>query len=1489
MKKIQHSFEAFETGCYTAFFDAIDEMIFIKDDELRYVFANHALLDFFKRKNSAFLGKKDSDLMDASHAKACENSDKIALQEQKTVMHYETIGERIYQTRKFPFQFKNGKKGLGGIIFDVTRQHKTLESLKLEKERIEVILEASQIGLWDWDIGTDVVTWDAKCFEMLGYAPEAFPLNYDAWVRLMHQDNVKVAQEEVRRQMEAGGTFSVQFQLRKIDGTYAWIEGRGRVVEQKEDGTPKRMVGIHINKTEEKEKDEHIAFQHRLFAEFMDNSRALIIMKDLFGRYEFVNLMWEEMTGLDAQFVIGKTDQEIFPETVAMRFMENDAQVLLKGELIEVEEYLDMPDGRHFFDSVKFPLKDEKGAISGVCAMITEITERKKAEEQLVDSEQRLSSIIKGTNAGTWEWNVQTGEAIFNERWAQMIGYTLEELAPIDVNTWIKLTHPEDALSAQALLKKHFCGELDYYECELRMHHKNGSWIWVLDRGKVSSWDSNGKALWMYGTHQDISHEKHKEAELANVYDQLGKIFENNAAGIFVVDNNRDIVITNQHFCEMLGYTKEELVGENASFLHVSKESYNAFTRNFLEARAGHKAKIEHLLKHKDGNPIWCELHGGTIELVSREQGVIWNVLDISERKKAEEALVQSEAQFKSLASNIPGVTYRCLNDEHWTMLYMSHEIDSLSGYPSSDFLHNAVRSYESVIYPEDAGRIHREIAEAIGKKSDWDIEYRIVARDGTLKWAQEKATAIRDEEGNVLYIDGFILDITEEKHSKEALIQSQQKFKQYIESAPYAVFVMDRLGYYSDVNVMAEHLSGYSRDELLQMSIADLVPKKDLVKVRKHFSQLEKDGITKSTQMQYRPKNGELRYWSATPVKLSHEQFLAFAYDITEQKKASDMLIQTNHYLEEATIRANNFAAEAQMASKAKSNFLANMSHEIRTPMNAIMGLSELLNDTSLSPKQSEYLQKITSASSLLLGIINDILDFSKIEAGKIEVEKAPVDLKKLLMHLHTMFEESASKKGVHFALNIHDAVPSLVLSDELKLIQILNNFLSNALKFTSEGSVILSLELLRKDQERARLRFSVEDTGIGISEEQLKKLFIPFTQADVSTTRKYGGTGLGLSIAKRLGEAMGGSVGVQSHEKRGSLFYLELESEVLEWDHILLSTPPSSKERKEGLEGLHVLVVEDNSINQEVVKAMLERVGISAEVANNGQEGVECFLRERFDAILMDIQMPVMGGYEASQQIRKHDASIPIIALTAAATAEDKKKALDAGMNEHLAKPLHSKRLYQLLEGLCNRSSSNVVIKESSQKSEPLASQCAIDANHVHTMFDGDTLLFQKLLIHFAGQLDGEFKTIVEAVRENHSDAGARIHALKGVSSNLGALHLAQACTHIDMCYKHKQPIDEASIVALESSIEAVKKELANLKLEEVAVLDDDAIHSALLSFKKRLKEADLIEPYEQASLVNALKGKVDTDALMRWSQAIDKMDYGVALEIMNEWEIT
>ena len=983
--------------------------------------------------------------------------------------------------------------------------------------------------------------------------------------------------------------------------------------------------------------DEQISRQtleehHRLLMEFIENKNSLISIKDKEGRYQFVNQQWEEVMGLSREWVIGKSDAELFPENIARNFQDNDRCVMESGNVMDVEEKIETPKKIRYFSTTKFPLKDSEGVINGVCSTIYETTERKEAEAKIIESEQRLATIIQGTNTGTWEWNIQTGEAIFNSRWAEIVGYSLEELAPLSIETWTHLVHPEDGALSKSRLDAHMCGQSDYYEVEARMRHKDGSWVWVLDRGRVFKRDSHGKPLWMSGTHQDITARKKAEENLLNLSKRFEKMFENNATGIFVEDEAQNIVMTNERFTTIIQYTKEELYGKNVLFLHVNEESYRQFLPNFIHAKEGEQTKMECRLRQKDGTIIWCELLGNKIDIDEERNGVIWSVVDITDRKK---------------------------------------------------------------VYQE----------------------------------------------------------------------------------------------------------------------------------------------------------------------------------------------------LEIATIRANELAEQAELANVTKSQFLANMSHEIRTPMNAIIGLSELMKDTILSPKQEEYLEKISASSRMLLGIINDILDFSKIEAGKIELENSPVSLEALITYIHSLFEDSASKKGVAFNVVQHPEVPSVVVTDELRLSQILTNFLSNALKFTEKGSVTLGLSLVDKADSKARIRFEVSDTGVGMTEEQVAKLFMPFSQADASTTRKYGGTGLGLSIAKRLAEIMGAYVHVQSEEGKGSTFSLELEFDVVSWERVAINKPQSDGQTAHNLEGISVLVVEDNTINQEIAKALLERKGIRVDLASNGKEGVTYFTTKgsAYDCILMDIQMPIMGGYEATEQIRKLSKTIPIIALTAAASSEDKARAIAAGMNDHLAKPIEPKKLYAILEKYCFAITSGSMQEPEALLSSKYEEEKVLSQEYIQLVFGENQALHVKLLEQFKVQLESEFATLVEDVKLCKSDVASLIHALKGVSSNLGAMRLSLVCKEIDACYKQQRGVSSELISRLDTALREIKTHLNTLCVEDsVTVLEEGELIPLLQTLRKRLEESELIELGEQLPLVKALEGKVDTHALTLWSKAIDAMDYGHAVEIMNQWEL-
>jgi len=393
---------------------------------------------------------------------------------------------------------------------------------------------------------------------------------------------------------------------------------------------------------------------------------------------------------------------------------------------------------------------------------------------------------------------------------------------------------------------------------------------------------------------------------------------------------------------------------------------------------------------------------------------------------------------------------------------------------------------------------------------------------------------------------------------------------------------------------------------------------------------------------------------------------YMSIKKDITSLKKMQEKLQKAKRAAEDA--------------NAAKSNFLANMSHEIRTPMNAIIGLGELLGDTNPTDEQKAMLSKIQNASRLLLNIINDILDFSKIEAGRLSLEQIPVRPTQLTRNMEALFGDKAKSKGIELECIVDPSVPFEVITDGFRLEQVLANILSNGVKFTNKGKVHLHVSLYQKiSQDEIVLCFSVEDSGIGMNDEQCEVLFAPFMQADVSTTREYGGTGLGMAISQRILEAMNSKLEVISKENKGSTFWFYLPLHVKSW------TDTSQEETfvlrpSKNLKGIRVLIVEDNEINQSIVERMLQKEGMVCQIANNGKEalgmiesGVE------FDIVLMDIQMPIMGGYEATRHIRKNHQKLPIIALTAAATVEDKQKALNSGMNDHLGKPIETFKLYE------------------------------------------------------------------------------------------------------------------------------------------------------------------------------------------------------------------
>jgi PAS domain S-box-containing protein len=1414
--------------------------------------------------------------------------------------------------------------------------------------------------------------------------------------------------------------------------------------------------GLLMDITGRKRADEALKGSEERFRRTFEDAPIGVALVDTDARYQRVNRALCEMLGYSEEELIGKTSSELLhPEDLGTS-LERLHQAL-EGELSSyaLERRYVRADGRTVWHSSSVSLvRDSRGEPSYFVCLHQDITERKQAEAEVKESEERFRSTFENAPIGMALANLDNQYLQVNQAFCDILGYSEEGL--LSRRTW-EVTHPDDrgttTTRTQALLE----GKIGRDLVEKRYIHADGSIVWALSSISLVR-DSQGDPAYFVGQYQDITERKRAEEALKESEEFFRALYERVHHPIYLLDEDLNFVDVNPSACEFYGYSREEFKRMNISDITVPEE--HAGQQGAAERmRQQGEAFIRERRHRKKNGEIVTVTADATAVIRADQKLYVSKITDITERKRTEEEIqrlneeleerveertAQLEATFSDLreseeryslvvqASNDGVFDWDIRTDEH----YWNDRLYEIYGLSSSE-VDPSLEVFQEHLHPEDRHKVRAALAAHLERDEEYVIQYRVRRPSGEYRTCSVRAEAQRDEEGNPVRMTGVVRDITERKRTEEAQRILAEAGATLASSLDYhtTLAAMARLSVPDladwcavdvlDENGVPERLAVEHKDpqkihwaqELQERYPADPdapygVPEvlrtgrpqlyfeisdetlETAARDEEHLRIMREVGFTSamivplvvneralgaisfvSTESgrRYEGADLELAEELARRAALAVENARLYEEaqrEIAERERAQEETRRLNETLEERVEERTAQLADAvsglemarnqaEEANRAKSEFLANMSHEIRTPMNGVIGMTGLLLDTRLSEEQLEYAETIRTSGEHLLSIINDILDFSKIEAGMMELEVIDFDLRRTVEEALDLFAERAHAKGLELANLVAYDVPDGLRGDPGRLTQVLTNLIGNAIKFTDEGEVVLRAEVSEKTEDTSVVRFSVTDTGIGMTPQQQVNLFQSFTQADASTTRRYGGTGLGLSISRQLVDLMGGKMGVESEPGEGSTFWFEVpfsnlpeaagrvrkppsdlgelhvlvvddnatnrqivHQQIVAWGMkngmaeggtqalqmlrsaadsgdpydvaildmqmphmdglelarrikedpdlqatrliLLTSLGMRGDARKAKLAGIEayltkpvrqshlydaismmmgspeeahlvtrhtlgeerarvrarLLLAEDNAVNQKVAVKMLESLGYRVDVAANGLEAVEALSRVPYAAVFMDCHMPEMDGYEATEEIRRREKGMthtPIIALTAGAMKGDREKAIEAGMDDYLPKPVKREDLDSTLQQWVSREDATLPTG-AQERGSYTQEEDSLDHTVIASLRElGDSDLLSELTQMFLEEVPERLEALQEAVDKGDEQTIQRIaHTLKGSSGNMGARQMSRLCLDLEQAGESNDLSSAADI------LELLNKEFDRVREELPALVD-------------------------------------------------------------------
>ncbi len=950
----------------------------------------------------------------------------------------------------------------------------------------------------------------------------------------------------------------------------------------------------------------------------------------------FVNKAYEKVWGRSCESLYQNSSS--FIDTI----YKDDKEKVLKAynNFLEKGTYqqdyrIIMPDESIKWIRAKtFPIYEDNGSVDKIVGIAEEVTNEKNIEK-LLNEIQQLAGI------GGWKLNLKTGDVYISDTILELHELPYDyEVCFENIFKLYPTRSRKKIENAYKTLKK--TGRS--FELKLEYITGNDKVKWIKIIGKAIY--QNNEIEQLYGSFQDITRQHESEITIKS----LAKFPKENPEPVFRVDYSGKILFSNNKSKKVENYLTQRLPEfVTKDFVDTLKNGENVNKQCKIEPGLFYSITFSPVLTQEYFN-IYCR--------------------NISEQKKSEEEIIHSQKRFRDVVESSEGYIWEVDDQGNYKFLtpkikeVLHYSIDELLGHSPFEFMPE-----------EDSQETQKKFWEYIKQGSRFNnLEHRSIRKDKKIIWQSVNGIPMFDKSGKLTGYRGIGVDITEKKEAEQRLNESEKLYRLISENSRDMICLHDPQGRYLYVSKAAKDLLGFTPEEMVGKNPYDFFHPDDAERIKNESHNRAVKGQLENT-IQYRMQTKSGNYtWFETSTKPIFDKkgnitnLQTSSRDITYRKKIEMILRKEKE--------------RAEMATQAKAQFLSTMSHEIRTPLNAVIGVTHLLHQNNKSPEFTKMLDTLKFSSENLLVLVNDILDFNKIESGQIIFEESEFKLSDLIKSIESSLKYKATEKNLNVYIEYDSSIPQVLIGDPVRISQILNNLTSNAVKFTHEGKITITVKKTKESNDKVQLYFEVTDTGIGIAKDKQQVVFDRFTQASDDTTRKFGGTGLGLAITKQLLSLMGSGINLESEPGKGTRLYFKLKLQKSKKTELPENKALTTDLSEVDMSGIKILVVEDNEVNQFVVSQFLESWNADVDYAINGKEALRKVAGDEYDLVLMDMQMPVMDGYTATRKIRElpdeHYKKLPIIALTASAMLEIRRKIMQSGVNDYISKPFNPKELF-------------------------------------------------------------------------------------------------------------------------------------------------------------------------------------------------------------------